>query len=391
MKILLLSKHFWPENFRINMVADKISKDHQVDVLSEMPSYHKKLLKDKKIIHRVNINRFWTYPRSNSLFSIILNYLSFLIIGTFKIFFLKKKFDLIFIYATSPIFQALPAIIYGKIFKVPTVLWVQDLWPDVLDDLKIINNNIILNLIKIFTNFIYKNSDFVFAQSKSFQRSIRKYSNRNVSILYNPEKKSNTKFLAKKQKVPTLIFAGNLGKAQNLKFLIKSIKLVKNNLFFIKVFGEGSEKSRLVKLINKYKIGNKIKIFKPISPKKLDIELKKSDGFIITLDKGGALSKTLPAKLQTYLSFGKPIICSASGELYNFIRTNNLGFACRVNNQSQIINAFKDFKNLNISKRRKIFYRSKKIFDSLFELNNWYFNLNKKLYKTVKIYKKSLK
>ena len=151
---------------------------------------------------------------------------------------------MIFIYATSPIFQALPAIIYGKIFKVPTVLWVQDLWPDVLDDLKIINNNIILNLIKIFTNFIYKNSDFVFAQSKSFQRSIRKYSNRNVSILYNPEKKSNTKFLAKKQKVPTLIFAGNLGKAQNLKFLIKSIKLVKNNLFFIKVFGEGSEKSR---------------------------------------------------------------------------------------------------------------------------------------------------
>lgn len=391
MKILILSKHFWPENFRINMVADKISEYHQVDVLSEIPSYHKKLLKDKKTIHRININRFWTYPRSNSLFSIILNYLSFLIIGTFKIFFLKKKYDLIFIYATSPIFQALPAIIYGKIFKVPTVLWVQDLWPDVLHDLKIINNSFILNLIKIFTNLIYKNSDFVFAQSQSFKKSIRKYSNRNVSILYNPEEKSNIKFSTKKQKVPNLIFAGNLGKAQNLEFLIKSIKLVKNNLFFIKVFGEGSEKNRLVKLINKHKIGKKIKIYKPILPKQLYQELRKADGFIITLGKGGALSKTLPAKLQTYLSFGKPIICSASGELYNFIKLNNLGFACGINNPSQIIKAFKDFKNLNITKKKKIFHRSQKIFNDLFELNNWYLNLNKKLYKAVKIYKKSLK
>ena len=391
MKILLLSKHFWPENFRINMVAHKISQNHQLDVLSEIPSYHKKLLRDKKIIHRININRFWTYPRSKSLFSIILNYLSFLIIGTFKIFFLKKKFDLIFIYGTSPIFQALPAIIYSKIFKVPTVLWVQDLWPDVLSDLKITNNNILLYLIKIFTNFIYKNSDFVLAQSKSFQKSIRKYSKRNVSVLYNPEKKSNIKFLAKKKTVPKLIFAGNLGKAQNLEFLIKSIKLIKNNLFFIKIFGEGSEKSRLIKLIKKYKIGNKIKIYKPISPKQLNKELRKSDGFIITLNKGGALSKTLPAKLQTYLSFGKPIICSASGELYNFIRKNNLGFACRTNNQSQIINAIKDFNNLNITDKRKIFYRSEKIFNEIFELNNWYLNLNKKLYKSLKIYKKSLK
>ena len=91
MKILLLSKHFWPENFRINMVAHKISQNHQLDVLSEIPSYHKKLLRDKKIIHKININRFWTYPRSKSLFSIILNYLSFLIIGTFKIFFSKKN------------------------------------------------------------------------------------------------------------------------------------------------------------------------------------------------------------------------------------------------------------------------------------------------------------
>ena len=69
------------------MVAHKMSRDHEVEVLSEIPSYHKKLLKNKKILNKININRFWTYPRSNSLYSLILNYLTFVTFGTFKIFF----------------------------------------------------------------------------------------------------------------------------------------------------------------------------------------------------------------------------------------------------------------------------------------------------------------
>ena len=70
-----------------------------------------------------------------------------------------------------------------------------------------------------------------------------------------------------------------------------------------------------------------------------------SDAFIIFLKKGKALSNTLPAKLQTYLSFGKPIIVSANGEVNNFIKKNKIGFYANAENPyklaKQIINCIK--------------------------------------------------
>ena len=101
-----------------------------------------------------------------------LNYLNFILLSPFFLNknYVRKNIDIIFIYATSPIFQAIPAIIFGKINKIPTVLWVQDIWPDVLKDLNIINNNFILSLIKFFVKKIYKYSDYIFVQSYSFKK-----------------------------------------------------------------------------------------------------------------------------------------------------------------------------------------------------------------------------
>ena len=91
MKILLLSKHFWPENFRINIIANKLSDKHQVTVLAEKPSYSKVKKNYNKINKKIKIKRFWTYPRSKNFMSIFLNYLSFIFIGSVKIFELNKK------------------------------------------------------------------------------------------------------------------------------------------------------------------------------------------------------------------------------------------------------------------------------------------------------------
>ena len=45
----------------------------------------------------------------------------------------KEKYDVIFVYANSPITKTIPAITLGKIKKIPVVLWVQDLWPQSLE------------------------------------------------------------------------------------------------------------------------------------------------------------------------------------------------------------------------------------------------------------------
>ena len=152
MNILIFSQRFWPENFRINNIAQKLSKKNRILVVTEKPNYPgtKKIktnYKSKSSYEKwqnIEIFRSLTIKRGkSSKLRLLLNYLNFIIFSPLVLFkkYIKKN-DIIFIYATSPIFQAIPAIIFGKIYKIPIVLWVQDIWPDVLKDLSIVKKNL---------------------------------------------------------------------------------------------------------------------------------------------------------------------------------------------------------------------------------------------------------
>ena len=391
MKILIVSKHFWPENFRINQVAESLSKYHEITILSEKPSYHKQRF-SSKLNSKIKIIRVWTYPRSKNLFSLFLNYLTFVINCTFKIFKIdKKNFDLIFVYATSPIFQAIPAIIYGKIKKVPVCIWVQDLWPEVLEDLNIIKKKIIISFLNIIVNIIYRFSDFIFVQSKGYKKCIDKRSGKKTIILYNPEKKNNLSYNINKNKIKIITFAGNIGKAQNLEIIIKAFKKNKIKNIAFHIYGDGTNKKNLEKHIIQNRLQDSIKIYKPVKKSLIIKNLIKSDALLISLGKGKALSKTIPAKFQTYLSFGKPIIFSGQGELKNIIKDYKLGYTSSPNDVNGFIKSIQKINNINLNEKRKIFVRSKKLFSRFFELNDWSKSLEDRLKECIKIYNKQSK
>ena len=110
---------------------------------------------------------------------------------------------------------------------------------------------------------------------------------------------------------------------------------------------------------------------------------------MLVLGKGKALSKTLPAKLQTYISHGKPIIVSADGEAFKFIKSNKLGFVSKSDDYKGIIKSIQKVKKLSKNQKKYIYDRSKKIFNSFFELDIWTKKLNLKLEKNLKLYKKN--
>ena len=97
MKILILSQYFWPENFRINDIANFLKKKDKVYVVTSIPSYpNKKYFKNfnnKRKIRNLEIFRTPVFRRSYSKFSIFFNYLSFTIISFFYLlyFFLLKN------------------------------------------------------------------------------------------------------------------------------------------------------------------------------------------------------------------------------------------------------------------------------------------------------------
>ena len=387
MKILILSQYFWPENFKINELALELKKKHYVEVLTGVPNYpsgkiDKKFLKSKSKYSNykgIRIHRSWEFLRGNgSKFRLFFNYLSFMISSIFKGLFLKKKFDLIFIFLPSPVLIGLSGIILSKFLNSKVRIWVLDLWPEVLSDLKIINSKIILRILDKIVNIIYLNSETIFVQSNSFKKIIKKKIKKKKLYILNswndqiPTRKRNN--LIKKN---SILYLGNIGYSQNFENLLDAAKiLVKKKINFeIKIIGNGRRFYWLKKQIQDHKLNKQIKILNFKKSKSLGPHIHSSEFCFLSLKEGKGLNSTIPAKLQTYMKYSKPIIGVSDGEVKSIILNAKCGFVSKpgdsVSLAKNIENAFKlnSLKKIRLGKNSLKF--SQKNYDKAKILSNF--------------------
>jgi hypothetical protein len=183
LKILIVTPHFHPENFRINDFAlEYIKKGHQVSVLTGIPDYpSRKFYRNYGIIknNRENYNGIKIYRAplitrgSGTNFRLALNYITYIIGGLLtSLFLLNKKFDLIFVFEPSPITIGIPAIFIKKIKKIPICFWVLDLWPESVVSGGNLKSSFIPKLLHPIVKFIYNNCDKILVSSSGFIDSI---------------------------------------------------------------------------------------------------------------------------------------------------------------------------------------------------------------------------
>lgn len=376
-KILFICQNFWPENFRsTDVVNNLVNSGYRIEVLTSNPNYpegkiYKKYkwynFKSEKYKNQFLVHRVPTFPRgkSNYLY-IFFNYLAFIIFGViFGFAKLKnKKFDYILVFASSPIFQVYVGIIL-KFFigRVKLVTWVQDLWPENLIALKILKNKFIIKIINYFTNQIYNSSDILVAQSKSFKEILKKRSKKIVYYIPNyAEIFSKQKIKKNKIKEFTIVYAGNIGKAQKLKTLLRSAKKIKKNKkIIIKIFGDGIEFSKLQKFKKENNISN-VYLYGKVSKNRILEEYRNADALFLSLAKDKFLNFTIPAKLQSYFSIGKPIIASASGETKKIILKSKAGYCSPPENETLLYKNILKLVNLNKISLKRLEKNSKKYY-----------------------------
>lgn len=393
MKLLIISQHFWPENFIINNLSEELVRQKiNVSVITGKPNYLTGKIKKKFkpfSITKTNFKGAEVYRLpiisrgKKSAIRLVLNYISFIISGVFlslsKI--KHKQIDFIFVYATSPLLQALIGVYLKFRLKKKLIIWVQDLWPEVLTDTKYIQNKIILKIINVIVKFIFNRADLVLAQSNSFKIHLKKnYKIKNILTFENPGINTKGKIKNKISKKKTILYTGNIGRAQPFDKIIKIVKkLKKNNKIIFKIIGSGSKYDWLKDQIKFQNLEKKIILEKFKNQKLLKKDYDNSDFLLILLSKGLSLSKTIPNKFQNYLSIGKPIICIGSGEIERKIVKNNLGIVFK-ENKNDIQHFFKNLSDF-----------TKNNFTKYYKNNIEYFKKNYKLYKKTKILYKIIK
>jgi glycosyltransferase involved in cell wall biosynthesis len=248
LRVLIVSQYFWPESFRINDVAKTLlDKGVEVEVLTGKPNYPRGKVFDgyqasgcqQETYQGINIYRIPLLARGKGGLRLALNYLSFVASGLLFAprMLRKKRFDVIFIYAPSPILQAIPAIFLGWLKGCPVVLWVQDLWPESLSATGHVRNRAVLKLVEQAVRFIYKHSDLLLVQSRAFEEPVRALAS-DTPIVYYPNSVDDTFAVPAKGELPkvrglgegfSVMFAGNIGAAQAVDVIVEAASLLREH------------------------------------------------------------------------------------------------------------------------------------------------------------------
>ena len=357
-RVLIFTNHFYPEYFKINDVVDWFSTENIItSVVTSNPNYPKgKILNgfsifgSKKKHKTATVFRLPVIPRGGGgkLF-LSLNYLSYflsLFLFTFWLIVTHRKYDTLLIHHTSPPLLFLPALIYKKIKGSKVILWDLDMWPHTLSAVGIIKSKTVLSIAEKLFKWFYKKFDLILLGSKSFKEIANKrispeksvyYPNWAESIFENVKHKNISS--TKSEKI-VISYTGNLGEAQNLENLVEAISLCKRNKIEVRLIGDGRNKENLKSLVESKNLKETIKFFEPVSSSKLLKYFKESDYLFLSLNDNPLFSKTVPAKLQTYMAVGIPIIGALSGEANSIIKENNIGFCINANQANELAKIF---------------------------------------------------
>jgi glycosyltransferase involved in cell wall biosynthesis len=286
----------------------------------------------------------------------ILNYLSFIFSSIIFLFIRsqKLKYDLIFVYAPSPVIHSLIGVYLKKIKKIPMIVWLQDLWPVSLESSGQIKNKLLIKFIQNLVNYIYSKVDLMLIQSMAYKKHLKgKISNSKVFYIPNAFRDHKKQILKKTNKNFNIFYCGNIGKVQEFNSIVyaaKEIQKKKLNINFI-FFGEGVNKNLLKKKI----IENKLKNFfikDHVSLKKLIKELTYADTLYVSLKNFKELNLTVPSKIQFYMSAGKPILAELSGESAKVIKESRSGMVSFPGNKKLLLNNI--LKMYKLKKKHKL-------------------------------------
>ncbi len=338
MKILVVCQHFYPENFRINDICFELAKKgHNVTVLTGLPNYPKgKIFKEykffknrKQIINGVKIIRCPLVGRGKSLLKMMINYMSFAILGSIKSLFMKKDFDVIYVYQLSPITMTWPAIMVKKITKKPLVIHVLDQWPISITTGGVSKKSLIYKLLTKWSKNAYNKADIITCSSRPFKDYFinELKLDKNKKFLYLPsyaeDNYKNIKTINNNKF--DLLFAGNIGPAQSVETIIETANTLKNNKsIMFHIVGDGLSLNNCKELSKKYKLKN-VKFYGYHNVKEMTKYYELADAFLITMVNNEVVNSTLPAKLQSYMLAGKPILGSISGEVKKIIEEAKCG------------------------------------------------------------------
>lgn len=356
MKILIVTQYFYPETFRVNtLCTELVKRGYEVTVLTGYPQYPQGKIYDGYGFDKpyqaqwngANIRRIKMRPRGKTPFGLLWNCYSFVREGNKWVKKCEEKYDAVYVFEVSPVTVGLPAVAYKKKFGTPIYFNVQDLWPENVEIVLGIRNKLVIGIINKIVDKIYSASDKILCSSNSFVENI---ANRGVSrekLVFWPQFCSEPNFtnVVKPECYSddcfNIVFTGNIGEAQGLDLLVEAAgKLKETNVRWFLV-GDGRAKEKLARKVAENNLEGVVTFIGKVSEEEADRYIHFADCAYLSFKKNKLFDMTLPAKLQSYMACGTPILAAAGGESARLVKEAQCGFVCE-QDADKLADAVKD-------------------------------------------------
>ena len=346
MRILCICQYYSPEPLKVTDVCQGLREQgHTVEVMTGYPNYpegrfaegynpwrYMKEVHEGIILHRVPI---FSRMKGKS-WQMALNYVSFAVTALWPVFRLRREhYDLIFVYQLSPLTMAVPAVAYKWLTKTPILMVVLDLWPESIKATKAISSPKLLAVIGKGCNLIYRSCDMILLSSAGFINEFRKLGISEQKLRYWPqwaEEACSIEPVVPLARLPQgfiVMFAGNIGVAQSFATIISASEILRDQPDIHWVFiGDGRMREWAEDETIKRDLTECVHFFGRWPAADMPSFFAQADALLVTLKDEPAFALTLPAKVQSYLACGKPLLASAGEGVRKVVEDAKAGLVC---------------------------------------------------------------
>lgn len=268
----------------------------------------------------------------DSLIRKMANYLWFMVAASVFVVITAPVYRYLFVYHVGTLTEAVTLYIGKKLLRKRTSIWTQDIWPDSVFAFGFKKSSLSVRLLKHFVSSIYSNIDSVMVSSPGFVEKIKLNTKRKISPVFVPQWAPKELFPGHPFKqefdegAKNFVFTGNVGTQQNLQRVTEAFgTLAKNGtVCVLHIFGDGRSLEDLKVSCSKNEYSNIVFYGRIDQTQILDV-IRKSDACVLSLTPDPVVELTLPAKFQTYIYSGKPILCVAGGESSALVKEYEIG------------------------------------------------------------------